>query len=95
MDKSFGQGLKQCRVDENAFGLIKITGLVLAARQIDADFSADAAVDLGNDCCWNLNKGDAPQEGRGCKAAQVTDDAAAKGDDIVTAGNSRIGQGLV
>ena len=73
-------------------GWVEPAGLVFAAGQVDADLAADAAVDRrANNRRRNLDKGHAPQERSRGKAAQVADDAAAEGDDIVAARNARVG----
>ena len=91
VDKPQGQRPEQFRVDEDAFGLVEAAGLVFTAGQVDADLAADAAVYLGDNRRRNLDKGHAPQECSRGKAAQVADDAAAEGDDIVAARNACIG----
>src|SRR6185436_8340496 len=67
---------------------------ILAHRMVDADFSAHGAVHLREQGCWHLHDGNSAQVGRGSESGDITDDAAADGDNgarsICVRANQRI-----
>jgi len=75
------QRLEQRRIDDDESGLVKRTDQVLAERVIDADLSADRAVDLCKECRRHVNEGNPAQERRRRKSRRVADDPASDCDD--------------
>ena len=52
--------LEQLRIGHHDDGLVKRSDQVLAQRVIDADFSTDGAVDLGQECCGDVGELNTP-----------------------------------
>jgi hypothetical protein len=69
------------RVDKDAQRLMERADEVFALRMIDADFSADRAVDVGQERGGNLHERDAAGVGGRREAGRVSHDAAPHGHD--------------
>ena len=76
-----GQRGQRRRVDEHAQGLVERADQVLALRVVDADLSADRAVDVREQRRRNLHEGDAAGIRRRRETGRVADDPSAHGDD--------------
>ena len=85
-------------VNENGVGVVEGTKKVFAALEVDAGFAADGGVHLSEESGGDLNDGDAAHEDGGEKAADVSADAAAEGDDnartVCATGEHLVGEGL-
>jgi hypothetical protein len=82
------------RVNPNFSGLPKRSGEVFSCRQIDADLSTDCAVDLSYERGWDDVPGNPPHESRRGKSGQVSDDAAADGNQATRPIETRFRQCL-
>ena len=93
-----GEGAKNGGVNENGVRLVEGTEEVFAALEVDAGFAADGGVHLSEESGGDLNDGDAAHEDGGEKAADVSADAAAEGDDnartVCATGEHLVGEGL-
>ena len=76
-----GQGGEGVGVDDDAVGGVEGADEVFAGGQVDGDFAADAAVDLGEQGGGDLDEGDAAGVGGGDEADEVAGDSAAEGDE--------------
>ena len=81
MSWSAGEGGEGVGVDDDAVGGVEGADEVFAGGQINSDFAADAAVDLGEQGGGDLDEGDAAGVGGGDEADEVADTASAEGDE--------------
>ncbi len=76
-----GQSVERGRIDEDAERLMEGADEVFTLRMVDADLSADRAVDVGQERRGHLDEGDAAGVGGGREAGRVSHDAAPHGHD--------------
>src|SRR5262245_56776811 len=68
---------------------------ILAGAQIDSRLAANRAVNLGQQRCRYLNVWQSPQVAGGCKARDVSDHAASKGNQQSLSIGAQTGQSTV
>ena len=76
-----GQSVERGRIDEDAERLMERADEVFTLRMVDADLSADRAVDVGQERGGHLDEGDAAGVGGRREAGRVPHDAAPDGHD--------------
>ncbi len=83
-----GKCCESVDVGEHENGLMEGADQVFAVRGVDASFAADGAIDLCEQCRWDLYEADATAEDGGSEAGEVAYDPAAECDDDVAALNA-------
>jgi hypothetical protein len=76
-----GKSFESVEIAEDEARLVEGADEVFSCGEVDSCFSADGAIDLGEEGGGDLDEGDAAEVGGSEEACEVTDDAAAEGDE--------------
>ena len=97
MEVPAGQGFCHARVHEDSLRLVEGAYGVLAAAlvQVQGDFPADGAADLGQHGGGELDVGNTPVPGGGGEVGDIAYHAAPQGDEYVAGTKAEVRQGAV
>ena len=87
-----GQGAQEIRIDQHKLGLFERAHQVLARRQIDRHFAADAGIHHRQQAGGDLDERHAAQPRGRDESRQIADNAAAEGDHRLIARELRVGE---
>jgi hypothetical protein len=76
-----GESEERFRIDDDEPWLMETTDEVFSFGRVDACFTSDCRVDLGDDGGGDLHKGNAAIEDRSDESGKIADDATTESDD--------------